>query len=71
MALIRYSLFSGFDCRTLNDDVIMFPTRKVRALAAYLTVNLGNAQTRDRLAQLLWDDGTESQLRANLLSRLR
>jgi DNA-binding SARP family transcriptional activator len=74
MTLVRFSLFGGFDCRIGAADAIAFPTRKVRALAAYLAVNAGNAQTRDRLAQLLWDDGTDAQARANLrkgLSRLR
>lgn len=74
MTLVRFSLFGGFDCRVGAADAITFPTRKVRALAAYLAVNAGNAQTRDRLARLLWDDGTDAQARANLrkgLSRLR
>ena len=74
MTLVRFSLFGGFDCRSRDDAALVFPTRKVRALAAYLAVNAGNAQTRDRLAQLLWDDGTDAQARTNLrkgLSRLR
>ncbi len=74
MALVRFSLFGGFDCRVGAADTITFPTRKVRALAAYLALNAGNAQTRDRLARLLWEDGTDAQARANLrkgLSRLR
>jgi DNA-binding SARP family transcriptional activator/TolB-like protein len=74
MTLVRFSLFGGFDCRVGTSDAITFPTRKVRALAAYLAFNTRKLQTRDLLARLLWDDRTDAQARANLrkgLSRLR
>jgi DNA-binding SARP family transcriptional activator len=74
MTRVRLSLFGGFDCRSNDNDIVMFPTRKVRALVAYLAVKTGNPQSRDHLARLLWDDGPDAQARANLrkaLSRLR
>ena len=51
-----------------------FPTRKVRALLAYLAVNAARPQRREQLAALLWGDQAEAEARANLrktLSRLR
>lgn len=74
MARVRFSLFGGFDCRSNDGDLVVFPTRKVRALVAYLAVKTGSPQSRDHLARLLWDHGPDALARANLrkgLSRLR
>jgi DNA-binding SARP family transcriptional activator/Tfp pilus assembly protein PilF len=71
---LLFSLLGGFGCRTGDGAAIAFQTRKVRALAAYLATHAGHPQSRDRLARLLWDDGTDAAARANLrkaLSRLR
>ena len=48
--------------------------RKPRALLAYLALNAGEAQPRDRLATLLWGDRFEEQARQSLrqcISKLR
>lgn len=49
-------------------------TRKGRAMLAYLAMNSGHAQSRDKLAALLWGGNGNSQARTNLrqtLSTLR
>lgn len=56
------------DGRILAD----FPTRKVEALLVYLACT-GRSHSREQLAELLWDDRTQSQSLTNLratLSRL-
>ena len=71
---LRVRLLGGFDCRTDAGEAVVFPTRKVRALFAYLLVAAGEVHSRDRLAGLLWGDHSEQQARTNLrttLSRLR
>jgi len=48
--------------------------RPVQSLLAYLVLNTGIAQRREKLAGLLWPDSTESNARSNLrhaLWRLR
>jgi DNA-binding SARP family transcriptional activator len=67
-------LLGGFECCDAAGAPQAFPTRKVRALLAYLAVTAGQAHRRDQLAGLLWGDRAEAQARADLrksLSRLR
>ena len=74
MTLLHLDLLGGFDCRTTAGVAVGFPTRKVRALLAYLALNAARAQRREQLAGLFWDDHSEADARANLrktLSRLR
>ena len=74
MTLLHVRLLGGFECRSATGDAITFPTRKVRALFAYLAVDGGQARRREKLAGLLWGDRAEAQARADLrksLSRLR
>jgi DNA-binding SARP family transcriptional activator len=74
MPHLHLSLLGGFECRGATGEPLRFPTRKVRALFAYLAVSAGQSHRRDRLAGLLWGDRTQAQARANLrkaLSRLR
>jgi TolB-like protein len=73
MTLLHVRLLGGFECRSAAGDPIGFPTRKVRALMAYLAA-VGQAQRREKLAAMLWDERAETQARADLrksLSRLR
>ncbi len=72
--LLHVSLLGRFDCRAGTNDALVFPTRKVRALFAYLAAEPDRKHGRDRLAGLLWGDKPDDQARANLrktLSRLR
>jgi DNA-binding SARP family transcriptional activator len=74
MTRLYLELLGGFICRTAAGNRIEFPTRKVRGLLAYLALNAGRPQPRERLAGLLWDDRPEALARANLrktLARLR
>ncbi len=74
MALLYLDLLGGFGCRTATGSAVGFPTRKVRALLAYLALNAARGQRREQLAALFWDDRSEAEARANLrktLSRLR
>lgn len=72
--LLHVSLLGRFDCRAGTDETLVFPTRKVRALFAYLAAEPDRRHGRDRLAGLLWGGKPDAQARANLrktLSRLR
>lgn len=74
MTLLRASLLGGFTCCTVEGAELRFPTRKVKALLAYLVANSGQRHSRSKLASLFWDDMPEDRARANLrktLSRLQ
>ena len=74
MPYLHLLLLGEFECRRATGEPLVFPTRKVRALLAYLAASAGQPHRRDRLAGLLWGDRNEGQARANLrkaLSRLR
>jgi TolB-like protein len=49
---------------------LILPTRKDRLLLAYLALNAGRSQARDRLAGLLWGDRAEMQARDSLKQAL-
>ena len=71
---MHLSLLGGFECRSAEGVSLSFPTRKVRALFAYLVASAGQSHERSKLAGLLWGDHAEAEARANLrkaLSRLR
>jgi pentatricopeptide repeat protein len=46
------------------------PTRNAQSLFAYLLLNAGQAQRRERLAGLLWPDSSEENARSNLRHEL-
>ena len=74
MTLLHLDVLGGFECRPAAGAPLNFPTRKVRALLAYLAVNAARPHRREQLAALLWADQGEAEARANLrktLSRLR
>ncbi|MBV7518352.1 alpha/beta fold hydrolase [Ensifer sp. ENS12] len=67
------SLLGGFDCPSLAPGSPA-ATRKARAMVAYLALQAGHSQSREKLAALLWGGVAEEQARANLrqtLSALR
>ena len=60
------SLFGGF---TIAGDAAAM-TRKARAMVAYLALQSGQSQSRDKLAALLWGNNGEPQARVNLRQAL-
>lgn len=74
MTLLHVSLLGDFTCCTVEGAELRFPTRKVKALLAYLAAGSGQRHSRSKLAGLFWDDMPEDRARANLrktLSRLQ
>jgi len=74
MKPLHLSLLGGFECSSAAGAPLAFPTRKVRALLAYLAANGAQSHGRGKLAALLWGGQAEAEARANLrkaLSRLR
>jgi len=68
------TLLGGFDARAGSGSALAFPTKKARALLAYLAMPLGRAHPREKLAALLWGDMPDAQARGNLrktLSRIQ
>jgi predicted ATPase/DNA-binding SARP family transcriptional activator len=49
---------------------LTIPTRNAQSLFAYLVLNAGKAQRRERLAGLLWPDSSEDNARSNLRHEL-
>ena len=65
MAHLDLTLLGGFGAR-VDARALVFPSRKARALLAYLAVPPGRAHSRDKLAALLWGDTAEPQARNSL-----
>jgi DNA-binding SARP family transcriptional activator len=65
-ARLVLTLLGGFDARPRSGAPLPLPTRKARALLAYLAVPLGRAHSREKLAALLWGDMPDAQARGNL-----
>ena len=69
MAHPHLCLLGGFD---FAGDAAAVPafSRKARALVAYLALQSGHSQSREKLAALLWGGNTEPQARMNLRQAL-
>src|SRR5262245_2767468 len=65
MAHLELTLLGGFGAR-VDTRSLVFPSRKARALLAYLAVPTGRPHSRDKLAALLWGDTAEPQARNSL-----
>jgi DNA-binding SARP family transcriptional activator/class 3 adenylate cyclase len=59
--MLRLRLLGSFELRGPGDRLLKVTARKTRALLAYLALQNGAPQGRDRLAALLWDS-TETEL---------
>lgn len=69
MARPHLSLFGGFDIA--GDTAAQAAlTRKARAMLAYLALQSGHSQSREKLAALLWGGNGELQARTNLRQAL-
>lgn len=74
MAGLKISLLGGMEIRPASGDGEVSVTRKTGAILAYLALQDGHVQSRDKLAGLFWSRNTDEQARMNLrqaLSRLR
>ncbi|WP_084018319.1 alpha/beta fold hydrolase [Mesorhizobium sp. LNHC221B00] len=65
MAHPHLYLFGGFDFTGVGVTVPVF-SRKARAMVAYLALQSGQSQSREKLATLLWGVNGETQARMNL-----
>ena len=63
-------LFGAFQFEDEGGRVISLPTRKTKALLAYLAFHGGQPHERAKLAGLLWGDSSEAQARESLRQAL-
>jgi DNA-binding SARP family transcriptional activator len=63
MASFAIDLLGGFAVRAPSGEACVLPTRKARALLAYLALPPGRFHSRDKLTALLWGDTAEAQAR--------
>lgn len=70
MARLQLMLLGGFQARLVPGGAVNLPTRKAKALLAYLALPAGRPHARDKLAALLWGDVPEAQARSSLRKAL-
>jgi TolB-like protein/DNA-binding SARP family transcriptional activator/Flp pilus assembly protein TadD len=70
MPELNLELFGGFEARTADGAALSFPTKKTKALLAYLAAHQGKSHSRSNLANLLWGDSRDEQARASLRQTL-
>jgi len=63
---IRLQLLGGFQLYGDDGTPIAIKVRKAKALLAYLALHLGQAQPRDKLAGLLWEESDDTRARHSL-----
>lgn len=69
MARLELRLLGGLDVRVDGARAVL-PTRHCGLLLAYLAVNPGMSESRERLATLLWGERADEQARASLRQTL-
>ena len=70
MARLTLTLLGGFRARLDAATPLTLPTRKAKALLAYLALSPSSAQSRDKLASLLWGSTLETTARTSLRQTL-
>jgi DNA-binding SARP family transcriptional activator len=70
MAKVNLALLGGLRLQTDPGEPVPFSTKKAGALLAYLALHPGQAQSRPKLAALLWGDHSEVQARDSLRQAL-
>ncbi len=70
MRRLKLDLLGGFTLKTDEGADLVLPTRKDRQLLAFLALQGGEAQSREKLAALLWADRAEAQARDSLRQSL-
>ena len=68
--MLRLRLLGSFELRGPGDRVLKIPARKTRALLAFLALQNGARQSRERLAALLWEDADAELARSSLRQAL-
>lgn len=71
MMTLNIRLFGGFEVQRIAGPLIVFPTRKARALLALLARHPGQPRSREGLAAMLWPDSAEPEARSNLRQALK
>jgi DNA-binding SARP family transcriptional activator len=66
MVALRLTLLGGFEARLSAGDTLSLPTKRARALLAYLGLQPGHAHQREKLASLLWASRSDEQARDGL-----
>ncbi len=70
MARTSLRLLGGFEVSADKGPPIEFPTKRTRAILAYLAVCPGHECSREKLATLLWEDSGEKHARGSLRQAL-
>jgi DNA-binding SARP family transcriptional activator/tetratricopeptide (TPR) repeat protein len=70
MARLTLTLLGGFRARLGSATPLTLPTRKAKALLAYLALSPGSPQPRDKLASLLWGSTLDTTARTSLRQTL-
>ncbi len=68
--MLRLRLLGSFELRGPGGRPLRITARKTRALLAYLALQNGSRQGRDRLAALLWEDADAELARSSLRQAL-
>lgn len=70
METLVLKLFGGFELSRRSGEILVITARKSAALVAYLAMQHGQPQSRDRLASLLWESSPDAKARASLRQAL-
>src|SRR5262245_46349424 len=68
--MLRLRLLGSFELRGPGDRPLAVTARKARALLAFLALQDGARQSRERLAALLWEDADADLARSSLRQAL-
>ena len=69
--LLHIGVFGGLTVRTDDADLLTIKNRKACGILAYLALNEGEYESRERLAGLLWSDRSEERARGSLRQCLK
>jgi DNA-binding SARP family transcriptional activator/predicted negative regulator of RcsB-dependent stress response len=70
MGKLRLQLLGAFRLQSVSGEPMLLPTKKSKALLAYLALAGGQRRSRSLLASLLWDEAGEPQARESLRQTL-
>jgi DNA-binding SARP family transcriptional activator/predicted ATPase len=70
MGELNLGVLGGFRLERADGRPVALPTKKTKALLAYLVLNGGQPQSRAKLATLLWEDSDEPRARESLRQTL-